>query len=39
MNTHANLTPIIVIGFCYLLITVPLSILVRRMEAKAGRAR
>jgi polar amino acid transport system permease protein len=39
MNSHANLTPIIVIGFCYLLITVPLSILVRRMEAKAGRAR
>jgi len=39
MNSNANLTPIIVIGFCYLLITVPLSILVRRMEAKAGRAR
>jgi polar amino acid transport system permease protein len=39
MNSHANLTPIIVIGFCYLLITVPLSILVRRMEAKAERAR
>ena len=39
MNTYANLTPMIVIGACYLLITVPLSILVRRMEAKAGRAR
>jgi polar amino acid transport system permease protein len=39
MNTNANLTPMVVIGFCYLLITVPLSIVVRRMEAKAGRAR
>jgi polar amino acid transport system permease protein len=39
MNTAANLTPIIVIGLCYLLITVPLSIAVRRMEARAGRAR
>ncbi|WP_435770234.1 amino acid ABC transporter permease [Nocardioides sp. SYSU DS0651] len=39
MNSEANLTPIIVIGLCYLLITVPLSVVVRRMEAKAGRAR
>ena len=39
MNTAANLTPIIVIGLCYLLITVPLSIVVRRMEARAERAR
>ncbi|MFC5727354.1 MULTISPECIES: amino acid ABC transporter permease [Nocardioides] len=39
MNSEANLTPIIVIGFCYLIITVPLSIVVRRMEAKAGKAR
>ncbi|KRB75917.1 ABC transporter permease [Nocardioides sp. Root190] len=39
MNSEANLTPIIVVGFCYLIITVPLSIVVRRMEAKAGRAR
>jgi polar amino acid transport system permease protein len=39
MNSDANLTPIIVVGLCYLIITVPLSILVRRMEAKAGRAR
>lgn len=39
MNQEANLTPIVVVGFCYLIITVPLSIVVRRMEAKAERAR
>ncbi|KQZ68867.1 amino acid ABC transporter permease [Nocardioides sp. Root151] len=39
MNSAANLTPIIVVGLCYLLITVPLSIVVRRMEAKSERAR
>ncbi len=39
MNTAANLTPIVVIGLCYLLITVPLSIVVRRMESRAERAR
>jgi polar amino acid transport system permease protein len=39
MNSEANLTPIIVVGLCYLLITVPLSILVRRMESRAERAR
>jgi polar amino acid transport system permease protein len=39
MNSAANLTPIVVIGLCYLLITVPLSIVVRRMESRAERAR
>ena len=39
MNSASNLTPIIVIGLCYLLITVPLSIVVRRMESRAERAR
>ncbi len=39
MNSAANLTPIVVIGFCYLLITIPLSIVVRRMESRAERAR
>ena len=39
MNTSANLTPIVVIGLCYLLITIPLSIVVRRMESRAERAR
>lgn len=39
LNTTSNMTPIIVIGLCYLLITVPLSIVVRRMESRAERAR
>ncbi len=39
LNQEKNMTPLIVISFCYLLITVPLSIVVRRMEARAGRAR
>ncbi|WP_181310325.1 amino acid ABC transporter permease [Nocardioides campestrisoli] len=39
MNSAANLTPIVVIGLCYLLITIPLSIVVRRMESRAERAR
>ncbi|HEU4542435.1 MAG TPA: amino acid ABC transporter permease [Jiangellaceae bacterium] len=38
-NTTANLTPLVVAGFCYLLITVPLSAIVRRMEASAAKAR
>ena len=33
-NTNANLTPLVVAGLCYLLVTVPLGFLVRRMEAK-----
>ena len=39
MNTASNLTPMFVVGLCYLLITVPLSIIVRRMENRAERAR
>jgi polar amino acid transport system permease protein len=39
MNSASNLTPIVVIALCYLLITVPLSIVVRRMESRAERAR
>lgn len=38
-NTNANLTPLVVAGFAYLLITLPLTMLVRRMEAKAKKAR
>jgi polar amino acid transport system permease protein len=38
-NTNANLTPLVVAGFCYLLITLPLSILVRRMEARQKKER
>lgn len=35
----ANSTPILVAGLCYLLVTVPLSFVVRRLEARADRAR
>ncbi len=38
-NSNGNLTPLIVAGLCYLIITLPLTYLVRRMEAKAKRAR
>ncbi|MCF0087525.1 amino acid ABC transporter permease [Streptomyces griseoaurantiacus] len=34
----ANSTPILVAGLCYLLVTVPLGFVVRRLEAKAGEA-
>ena len=38
-NSNGNLTPLVIAGFCYLLITLPLTFLVRRMEAKAKKAR
>lgn len=38
-NTNANLTPLVVAGFCYLLITLPLSMVVRRMEARQRKER
>ncbi|MDA3920993.1 MAG: amino acid ABC transporter permease [Salinisphaera sp.] len=38
-NTNVNITPLVVAGLGYLVITLPLSILVRRMEASAARAR
>ncbi len=34
----ANSTPILVAGLCYLLVTIPLSFVVRRMESKAQEA-
>lgn len=37
-STTANSTPILVAGLCYLLITIPLGFVVRRMEAKAQEA-
>ncbi|MEU3250314.1 amino acid ABC transporter permease [Streptomyces sp. NPDC006997] len=37
-STTANSTPILVAGLCYLLVTVPLGFVVRRMEAKAQEA-
>jgi polar amino acid transport system permease protein len=39
MNQEANLTPLVAIALCYLLITIPLSIVVRRMETRAEKAR
>jgi len=38
-NSNANLTPLVIAGFCYLIITLPLSILVRRMEARQKKER
>ncbi|MEU0788283.1 amino acid ABC transporter permease [Streptomyces sp. NPDC006173] len=38
-STSANSTPILVAGLCYLLVTVPLGFVVRRLEAKAGEAK
>lgn len=37
-STRANITPILVAGLCYLVITVPLSYLARRLEARNARA-
>ncbi|MGH3369128.1 MAG: amino acid ABC transporter permease [Nocardioidaceae bacterium] len=39
LNQEKNLTPLMVIGLCYLAITIPLAIVVRRMESRAERAR
>jgi polar amino acid transport system permease protein len=39
LNQEKSMTPLIVISLCYLFITIPLAIVVRRMEARAGRAR
>lgn len=37
-NTEANLTPLVTAGFCYLLITLPLSAVVRWLERTAAKA-
>ena len=34
-STNANLTPLVIAGLCYLLITLPLTFVVQRMEARA----
>ena len=39
LNDFVAMTPILVVGLCYLIITVPLGILVRRLEASQARAR
>lgn len=38
-NANANLTPLVVAGFTYLLITLPLAWAVRRLEARNARGR
>lgn len=38
-NANANLTPLVAAGFFYLLITVPLAIVVRRMERTGAKGR
>lgn len=39
LTQYVSMTPILVAGLCYLIITVPLSLLVRRLEAKAAKAK
>lgn len=39
LNDTQNMTPIIAVGLSYLLITIPLAIVVRRLESRAARAR
>jgi polar amino acid transport system permease protein len=38
-NTHSNLTPLMMAGLCYLVITLPLTFLVRKMEARQARSK
>lgn len=37
-STKANITPILIAGLCYLIITIPLSYLARRLEARNAKA-
>jgi polar amino acid transport system permease protein len=39
LNQYVSMTPILVAGLAYLIITVPLGILVRRLEARQAQAR
>jgi polar amino acid transport system permease protein len=39
LNQLVSPTPLVIAGLCYLLVTVPLSLLVRRLEARNSRAR
>jgi polar amino acid transport system permease protein len=39
LNQYVSMTPILVAGLAYLIITVPLGILVRRLEAQQAKAR
>lgn len=37
-STKANITPILIAGLCYLMITIPLSYLARRLEARNAKS-
>lgn len=39
LNQLVNPTPLVIAGLCYLIITVPLSLVVRRLEARNNRSR
>ena len=39
LNEHKSLTPILIAGLLYLVITLPLGQLVRRLEARTAKAR
>jgi len=39
LNQLVNPTPLVIAGLCYLIITIPLSLVVRRLEAHNNRAR
>jgi polar amino acid transport system permease protein len=38
-NTYANITPLVIAGLSYLVITLPLTFLVRKMEARQARSK
>ncbi|MEJ5946119.1 amino acid ABC transporter permease [Pseudokineococcus basanitobsidens] len=39
LNQYQSLTPVLVAGLCYLVITVPLGFVVRRLESRTARSR
>ncbi|GAB2678481.1 amino acid ABC transporter permease [Thalassiella azotivora] len=39
LNTSGSLTPILVVGLCYLIITIPLGQVVRQLERRSAKAR
>ena len=39
LNQYQSLTPVLVAGLCYLIITIPLGLLVRRLESSTARSR
>lgn len=39
LTQYRSLTPVLVAGACYLIITIPLGLLVRRLEARSAKAR